>query len=253
MLSILQIDNGCHPFLYLVLFNYDQVSRRINTAIHRQKNYNLLGGRSRSLEQLQNDIRQGHLDPSMRHQLLSLRRGHCVQDVLSTSTIRSPHHEMDRTCARPGLMDIFSQLEESNTSESGGVYRESEGRGGKGGVSTSSTLRRRPMSERYSSSSTPSPYSYNSHGTVMVRRNDLGEERKSDSTHHHSTTHTNSHYQGYPLYSDESDMLSLSAQNIDNSLSSVNLKEIKNKFRAHAKAASLATTGPPKLARSETS
>ena len=105
-----------------------KVSRRINTAIHKHQDYRLGIGRAQSIAILKDEITQGALNPDMRQELLRLRRGQSMHELLSTSTIRSPQTVTGPS--RPHLSDIFGVLEKGDTKseddddDGGDIYNE---------------------------------------------------------------------------------------------------------------------------------
>lgn len=149
-----------------------KVSRRINTAIHRQQDYRFGQGNSRGISHLQQDLESSRLDPDMRHQLLQLRRRHSVQEVLSTSTVRSPHAG-ELPTQRPRLADIFSKLA---TQEDNEVDEDDDDDGDSAIYVSSSPRRKRPMSMRH-----PSPSSRSSGGGYHRARSSDSPSTQDDS------------------------------------------------------------------------
>lgn len=189
-----------------------QVSRRINTALHRQRDYRIgLRNGQHSLYHLQSDLQATPLNKDMRHELLKLRRAQSVHEALSTSTIHSPAAQPE---ARPRLMDLFGSL--AKASEGEGPHSESDD--DEDGMSMQPS-----PSKKQQQRSSPLKKSASSHNIVTPAR----PHRKS-AEEYESVSSVRSHPHR-DHYLDSAGDLSVG-----------NLKEIKKRFRAQGHAINMA-------------
>ena len=137
-----------------------KVSRRINTAMHKHGQYGMGVDRAQSIAMLQGGLKQGGLNPDMRQELRRLRRGQSMHELLSTSTIRSPHVVAEPT--RPHLLDIFGVLDKEDAKsddddddDDGDTYQDA----GRSVLEKTPSPNKRPYRGRH----TPSPSSARKH------------------------------------------------------------------------------------------
>jgi hypothetical protein len=197
-----------------------QVSRRINTAIHKQRDYRIGMGRSQGLYHLQADLQSVPLNKDMRNELLKLRRAQSMHEVMSTSTIHSPAPLPE---ARPRLMDLFGSLAKADEAEVGAEDSDDD----QDGISMQASPSKRPASIPIKRSA---PHNQTITPTKLQRKSEEFDSVSSVRSHRHRDH-----------YLDSAGDLSIG-----------NLKEIKKRFRAQGHTAhNMPAEKPERVARNE--